>query len=450
MAPLYLGSSRTSSGFAGPGVPAGGSTNQVLRKTSNTDYATEWFTLAGGGNAQTANPLSQFAATTSAQFLGVISDETGTGLVVFNNGPTLIAPVLGTPASGTLTSCTGLPIATGVSGLGTGIATALAVNAGSAGAPVLLGGSLGTPSSGTLTSCTGLPATGVTGLATVATTGAYGDLSGRPTLGTAAATASTDYAPAAQGVTNGNSHDHNGGDGAQIAYSSLSGLPTLPTGTNTGDQAIASTSDATSHTITLSASGGTVQFVEGANITLTTTGTSSAGVVTIASTGSGGGGDAFRWFGAADFIPRTTAGCGVNSDETATNRVNRDLLLFDAGTQEHAQIWFAWPTGWNTFSAIFFCKYTTGSGNWVMGAQARLYEDNTAQDTAFGTAQTVTDNGLGVNIHHQSAATPGITPGGTVADGRPCALQIYRDATNGSDTLGVDLEVIGVMLTKVT
>ena len=48
-------------------------------------------------------------------------------------------------------------------------------------------------------------------------------------LGTAATTASDDYAPAAQGVTGGNAHDHNGGDGAQIAYSSLSGLPTLGT-----------------------------------------------------------------------------------------------------------------------------------------------------------------------------------------------------------------------------
>lgn len=38
-------------------------------------------------------------------------------------------------------------------------------------------------------------------LATVATTGAYGDLSGTPTLGTAAATVSTDYATAAQGAT---------------------------------------------------------------------------------------------------------------------------------------------------------------------------------------------------------------------------------------------------------
>ncbi|MBP6582593.1 MAG: hypothetical protein KA204_03850, partial [Chromatiaceae bacterium] len=58
---------------------------------------------------------------------------------------------------------------------------------------------------------------------------AYASLSGLPTLGTAAATASSNYAPAAQGVTNGNSHDHNGGDGGQIAYANLSGLPTLGT-----------------------------------------------------------------------------------------------------------------------------------------------------------------------------------------------------------------------------
>ena len=38
------------------------------------------------------------------------------------------------------------------------------------------------------------------GLATVATTGAYNDLTGKPTLGTAAATAATAYATAAQGA----------------------------------------------------------------------------------------------------------------------------------------------------------------------------------------------------------------------------------------------------------
>ena len=47
----------------------------------------------------------------------------------------------------------------------------------------------------------------------------------------------TGYAPAANGVTNGDSHDHSGGDGAQIAYANLSGQPTL------GTAAAAATSD---------------------------------------------------------------------------------------------------------------------------------------------------------------------------------------------------------------
>ena len=50
-------------------------------------------------------------------------------------------------------------------------------------------------------------------------------------------------------------------------------------------QTVSNTSDATSHTATLSNSGGSVQLVEGTGITLTTTGTSAAGVVTIASSG---------------------------------------------------------------------------------------------------------------------------------------------------------------------
>jgi hypothetical protein len=44
--------------------------------------------------------------------------------LLFTNS-TLVTPVLGTPQSGTLTNCTGLPIATGVANLGTGVATFL-------------------------------------------------------------------------------------------------------------------------------------------------------------------------------------------------------------------------------------------------------------------------------------------------------------------------------------
>jgi serine acetyltransferase len=78
---------------------------------------------------------------------------------------------LGTPSSGTLTSCTGLPISTGVSGLGTGAATFLATPSSAnfaalltdetgtgsnvfATSPTLVTPALGTPSSGNLTNCT--------------------------------------------------------------------------------------------------------------------------------------------------------------------------------------------------------------------------------------------------------------------------------------------------------
>jgi hypothetical protein len=90
-----------------------GTPGQVLaiNSVSLPYVSTAWTTPAGGGDALTTNPLSQFAATTSAQLAGVISDETGSGALVFANSPTLVTPALGTPASGDLTNCTGLPVA---------------------------------------------------------------------------------------------------------------------------------------------------------------------------------------------------------------------------------------------------------------------------------------------------------------------------------------------------
>src|ERR1044072_2872629 len=65
---------------------------------------------------------------------------------------------LGTPSSGTLTNATGLPVSTGISGLGTSVATALTVNVGTDGAFVVKGGALGTPSSGIGTNITNVDA----------------------------------------------------------------------------------------------------------------------------------------------------------------------------------------------------------------------------------------------------------------------------------------------------
>lgn len=95
--------------------------------------------------------------------------------LVLATSPTLVTPLLGVPTSGTLTNCSGLPISTGVSGLGTGVATFLATpssaNLASAvtdetgsGAlvfgtsPTLVTPLLGTPTSGVLTNCSGTAA----------------------------------------------------------------------------------------------------------------------------------------------------------------------------------------------------------------------------------------------------------------------------------------------------
>ena len=104
---------------------------------------------------------------------------TGSGGIALATSPSFTTPNLGTPSAATLTNANGLPVATGISGLGTGVATALAVNVGSAGSFVVNGGALGTPSSGTVTNLTGTASININGTvgATTPTTGAFTTIS---------------------------------------------------------------------------------------------------------------------------------------------------------------------------------------------------------------------------------------------------------------------------------
>jgi hypothetical protein len=133
----------------------------------STDYSAVGLTnTAIGASSPSTGAFTTVSASTPIAVASGgtgVTTSTGTTNVVLSNSPTLVTPILGTPQSGTLSSCTGLPISTGVSGLGTGIATALAVNTGSAGAPVLFNGALGTPTSGTVTNLTGTASINING-----------------------------------------------------------------------------------------------------------------------------------------------------------------------------------------------------------------------------------------------------------------------------------------------
>ncbi len=130
-------------------------------KVGLTTHVSGTLPAANGGTGITA------LGTGVATALGINVGSAG-AFITFNG-------VLGTPSSGVATNLTGtaagLTAGTasavavgGITGLGTGVATALGVNVGTAGAFVVNGGALGTPLTGTLTNATGLPLTsGVTG-----------------------------------------------------------------------------------------------------------------------------------------------------------------------------------------------------------------------------------------------------------------------------------------------
>lgn len=187
-----------------------GTANQVLQ-TDGTG-ATSWVSLSSGGTVTsvtlgagttglTISALNSQTITNSGTFtlggtLAIANGGTGTttatgsGSVVLASAPTLLNPVLtspsmtsavlGTPTSGTLTNCSGLPLTTGITGTlavangGTGVTTStgtgsVVLSTGpTISSPSLVTPALGTPSSGTLTNCTGYPASALSGSVSIA------------------------------------------------------------------------------------------------------------------------------------------------------------------------------------------------------------------------------------------------------------------------------------------
>lgn len=100
-------------------------TGAVVRATTPTLVTPVLGAATGTSLNLSGLTVSSAVATDGSKNLVSVTN-TGSGNNVLATSPTLVTPVLGTPSSGTLTSCTGLPVSTGISGLAAGVATFLA------------------------------------------------------------------------------------------------------------------------------------------------------------------------------------------------------------------------------------------------------------------------------------------------------------------------------------
>ncbi len=253
---------------------------QILPATPSTSVTTGALTIGGGlGVNGAVNSASLGLKGSSSGIESLVAAATVSGTATLPSGTynvmgdTLTQTVTGKSMSGSSNTFTSIPnsalvnvattvnsqtctlgstctvtvpIATGVTGLGTGNAAALAINSGSAGAPVLFNGAGGTPSSINLSNGSSLPATALTGATQAAQEPAHtGDMTN-----TAGSLTTAVNSIGGKSVTLGGALTFSGAFGTTFTVSGTTALTLPPSGTVT---ALGNSTTGTGSTIALSA-----------------------------------------------------------------------------------------------------------------------------------------------------------------------------------------------------
>jgi hypothetical protein len=322
----------------------------------------------------TNNQVLAYNTSTNAPYWAAI---TGTGSVVLATSPVLTTPNIGTPSFANLTSATGLPVSTGISGLGTGVATALAVNTGSAGAFVVVGGALGTPSSGNLASTTGYATANLTGLGTNVAT-----FLATPT--------SANFLTTVTGATG------NGG-GVVFANNATLVAPTLGVASATSLNKVTVTAPATAATLTL-ADGSTLATSGAFSTTFTSTGTTT---VTLPTSGT----------------LATQAYVGSATVAQANNLTGTTPNLIPYQSASNTTTFLAAPAGNN----YVLSANTTGAPYWAAASATGVTSVSAGTGMSF---TSITSTG---SVSIDTAVVPRFGNAGTFT-----ATQTYQNASNAS------------------
>ena len=354
-------------------------TSGSLMTSSSTDTLTN----------KTINLTSNTLSGTTAQFNTALSDNdfcTLAGIETLTNktltAPTLTSAVLGTPASGTLTNCTGLPVAgitaststaLGVGSIELGHATDTSITRVSAGVVAVEGSNI-------------LLASGL-GATTQAYDATLNALAAYNTNGVICQTAADTFAGRTLTGTS-NQITVTNGDG-------VSGAPTF----SIPSTLLVPSSKAF---FVLSAAGGK--------------GTTTAGCG------------------------------GPTQVESTTNDVNYWALEYDTTTEEAAFWNVQLPSNYDGGTVTAYFVWTNASGltteTAVWGIKARAYADSDAIDQAFGSEVTTSDTWLAQNDVHISATSTAVTIGGSPAANQWAVFNVARKTA--SDNLTGDARLVSV------
>lgn len=152
---------------------------------------------------------------------------------------------------------------------------------------------------------------------------------------------------------------------------------------------------------------------------------------------------------AVAITPRQSGGCAtIAVTSGASGQPDFASLAFDATTAEYAEFALAMPESWNEGTVTFKPHWSHASTTLNFGVcwklRAVAIGNGDALAANFGTAQSSVDTGGSTDTIYTGPESSAITIAGTPAAGDLVFFQVYREPTDGGDTLAIDARLHGI------